>query len=254
MKMTNNGYTIYKINNIYEFPELQKILCVSFAKQYEKFGISTGEPFTLKKENLYGFYTTRSIFLYDIVKDRIEIRYKKEEDIKYYNTLDETVKDLLDYKKTFPKESLQDIVTRINEYKELGVDWNGYRSNPVDHNCIGEAIRFINYLYDKINLDDVRLSVYPIADGGNEVKRPSDDSRSIVGFTLENGIREINLEITSPKLHIEPIIFEHNYKENNSSLHWPKEFAKYNNEYTIDADYEKDEFVKEMIKWIQYEI
>lgn len=253
MKKTNNGYTIYKVNNIYDFPELQKILCASFAKQLEAFDIRTGEPIAMRKENLYGFYTTSSMFLYDIVKDKILIKFDKGKNV-YYDLLEDCVDDLKNFKKTLQKSTLESIIESINSFKELGVDWNSYRCNPVDHNVIGEAIRFITYFYDKINHDEVSLSVYPIADGGNEVKRPPADSFSIVGFNLTNGEREIELEVISPSLNIDPIVYEHVYKDNDSSLSWPKEFSKYNDEYTIDPDYKNDEFLKEAVQWIHYEI
>ncbi len=253
MKKTNNGYTIYKVKNIYDFPELQKIMCASFAKQFESHGIKTGEPIAMKKENLYGFYTTSAMFLYDIVKDKILIKYKKNNSDKYYNVLEDCLLDLKNYKKSLPVKNLESIIYHIETFKELGIDWNSYRCNPVDHNAIGEAIRFITYFYDKIDHNDVSLNVYPIADGGNEVRRPPSDSFSTVGFSLENGEREVNLEIDTPSLNIDPILYEHLYFENDSKLHWPKEFAKYNDDYSIDADYAKDEFLEKMIKWIHYE-
>lgn len=270
MKVTKNGYTRVKLNGVYadNYPVDVRIILSGFLFILEKHGISTGEPCYNKDKNLYGFYTSYSTFFYDSSKDDIVIYYGKtfmndfnqtealDVIVKRYENLNnELVEDLTEYiasRKTIPL--LEEYLLDIEKYNELGEDWNSYRCNPVSETSISIAKKLFAYLYPLVNKREVALHPYPIADGGNEVRRPT-DSLSIVGIEMENGERRFEIEIDKEG-RISPMIYEHSYSDKtyeSNGLIWPKEYQKLADDYEI-SDFENDEFLKWAIKYMHYEI
>lgn len=272
MKVVNNGYTRTKVNGVYadQIAILNRTILTGFTHILEKHGIGTGEPAIIKdaKNNTTyaGFYTSYSTFYYNDINDEIVIRFNEtmisKEDkanivIKTYKNInDELITDLKQVMKDNSKnDNLEYKLQRIESYKDLEEDWNSYRCNPVSEKSIELAKNFITYLHSVINTDEVYVESFPVADGGNEIRRPAEGSLSIVQIEMDNGDRSVEFEI-SQEGEVVPIVYSHAYDSATNESHgleWPIEYTSMPEDYTINKDYDKDEFLKWVIKWIHFE-
>lgn len=265
MKKIRNGYTRTKLNGVYanNIPMLPRTILTGFLFILEKEMIHTGEPAIVKDKKMYGFYTCYSTFLYDWSTDEIVIHFNETFSnknpnkvvVKRYKNLDnEVLSDLRNCLKENRKTpTIETINSRIEGFRLLDEDWNSYRCNPMSHDSVDVAKEFIHYIFPKINHDEVDLHPYPVADGGNEVRRPDAKSRSTVSIELENGDRQFEVEIDKDGV-VSVICFEHVYDDityESKGLDWPEEYLKFGDEYVI-TDFKNDPLILWAIDWIHY--